>query len=448
MNLSFKGNCWPGGCIRLAAAGFALAVLAGCSSSSNTLGGLLGGEEEKIGGARESVVAQSGALKPDAALLAEPMNIPPAQTNSNWSQAGGSPDHVMGNLAISSSPRRVWNVRVGTGSTKKGRLTVQPVTGGGRIYIMDTAGAVGAFSTSNGAKVWTISIVPKGEDVQGAVGGGVAYHQGRLYVTTPFAEILSLSATNGSLVWRKKLNVPSHAAPTISNGRIFVVGVTNEVQALSVNDGSPIWSHQGVGEKASRASSTSAAVSGNNLVVPFTTGEVLGFNASTGFTQWGDALSGSNRFGASSILADVSARPVIASGHAYAIAHTGSMAAFRLGDGDIAWSLGVSGTQMPWLVGDYLFTVVNRNTLSAISRTRGRARWSMRLSESSEWAGPVMGNGALITASSSGQMAFVSPENGKVLRQIDLDEPVYISPIISDGTLYVLTDEATLMAFR
>ena len=95
-----------------------------------------------------------------------------------------------------------------------------------------------------------------------------------------------------------------------------------------------------------------------------------------------------------------------------------------------------------------LSNIVNRNTLSAISKTRGKPRWSSRLSTSSDWVGPVMGGGILIAASSSGQMAFVSPQDGKVLRKIDLGEPVYISPIISSGTMYVLTDEATLMAFR
>jgi len=425
-----------------------LLTLSGCSGSDFDVGGLLGEEKTPLAGRRETVVNQSGALTPDAVLLSEPMNIPAAQTNGNWSQSGGNSAHALGNLAISSSPRRAWNVQAGKGSSSDGRLTAQPVTGGGRIYVLDAIGRVSAFSTSSGGAAWSVSLVPKGEDEEGGVGGGLAYDQGRIYVTTPFAEVIALNATSGSLAWRKKLSVPVHSAPTISNGRIYIVSVNNEVQALSTTDGNILWKHQGVGEKASRAASTSAAVSGNNLVVPFTTGEVLGFNASSGLSNWGDALSGSNKFGGSSVLSDVTARPVISGGNAYAIAHSGTMAAFRLTDGELVWSLGVSGTQMPWLAGDYLFTIVNRNTLSAISKTRGKPRWSSRLSTSSDWVGPVMGGGILIAASSSGQMAFVSPQDGKVLRKIDLGEPVYISPIISSGTMYVLTDEATLMAFR
>jgi outer membrane protein assembly factor BamB len=423
-------------------------TLAGCSGSGLDVGGLLGESKTPLAGTRETVVNQSGALNPDPNLLSEPMNIPAAQTNGNWAQAGGNASHALGNLSLSSSPRRVWNISAGKGSSKDGRLTAQPVTGGGNIYVLDSNGRVSAFSTSSGGAAWAVSLIPKGEDAEGAVGGGLAYDQGRLYVTTPYGEVAALSASSGSVVWRKKISVPVHSAPTISNGRIFTIAVNNEVQAMSTSDGSVLWQHQGVGEKASRAASTSAAVSGKHLVAPFTTGELLAFDTSTGLSNWGDALSGSNRFGGSSVLSGVSARPVIASGHAYAIALSGTMAAFRLGDGELAWSLSVSGTQMPWLAGDYLYTIVNRNTISAISRTRGKARWSARLSTSSDWVGPVMGGGTLIAASSSGQMVFVSPQNGKVLRKIDLGAPVYISPIISSGTMYVLTDEATLMAFR
>ncbi|MGI9370945.1 MAG: PQQ-binding-like beta-propeller repeat protein [Hyphomicrobiales bacterium] len=426
----------------------AMLALSGCSGGGFDPGSLLSEKKEPIRGTRESVVSRTGALKPDPQLLTEPLIVPASQSNSNWVQAGGNSAHAMGNLALSSSIKRVWSVKAGEGSGSDGQLTAQPVTGGGRIYIFDTAGRVSAFSTQNGGAAWSVSLVPEEEDAEGVVGGGVAYHEGRVYATTPFGELVALSASNGSVVWRKKLEVPAQSAPTINGGRIFIIAVTNEVKALSLTDGAEVWSHQGVGEKASRASSTSAAASGGSVVVPFTTGEILAFNAATGLSQWGDALSGSNTLGASSVLSDVSARPVISGGFAYAIGHTGSMAAFRLEDGESEWSLGVSGTEMPWLAGEYLYTIVQRNTLSAISKRKGRARWNAKLSDTSAWVGPVMGGGILIAASSSGQLTLVSPENGQVTRKIDLGEPVYISPIIAGGTLYVLTDEATLMAFR
>lgn len=73
---------------RICVLALVLLTLSGCSGSDFDVGGLLGEEKTPLAGRRETVVNQSGALTPDAVLLSEPMNIPAAQTNGNWSQSG------------------------------------------------------------------------------------------------------------------------------------------------------------------------------------------------------------------------------------------------------------------------------------------------------------------------------------------------------------------------
>ena len=424
---------------------FALALSA-CSGLD--LGGLLGEEDKPLAGQREAINTQGGVLAPDPELLTQPNPIPAARANANWPQAGGNASHSLGNLSASRQPKLAWSVDAGTGSNDEGRLTAQPVVANGRIYVLDAQSRVTAFSTARGQKVWSVALKPKEEEAGSGVGGGLAYEGGRLYVTTTFGELASLDAARGSLIWRKRLEVPVRAAPTVSGGKIFVAGVNNEVQALSTADGSSLWKYQGVGEQASRAASTSAAVSGDTVVVPLTTGEILAFDTSTGLSNWGDALSGSSRFSGASVLTDIAGRPVIQDGRVYAIAHAGSMGAFDLRSGEILWSLTVSGTETPWLAGEYLYTVVDKNVMTAISKTKGRPRWSYRLSKGGSWAGPVMGNGMLIAASSEGGLVFVSAETGQPVNNLTLGEPTFISPLIAGNTIYVLTDEATLKAFR
>ncbi len=429
-------------------AGLAL-VLSGCAGSGLSISNLLGGDDQKkLGGQRESVMVQSGALSPDPELLTQPNNAPPPRRNPDWPQAGGNASHSLGNLAVSAQPRQVWSVDAGEGSSSDGRLTAQPIVAGGRIYVIDTTSRVSAFSTSSGQQVWSVNLKPENEDSDGGVGGGIAFEAGRLIVTTTFGELVSLDAARGAVAWRKRLEVPVRAAPTVQNGRIYFSAVNNEVHALSAYDGGSAWKYQGVGEKASRTASTSAAVSGNTVVVPLTTGEILAFDTATGLSNWGEALSGSTRFSGASVLTDISGRPVIDNGKVYAIAGAGSIGGFDLRSGEALWDLPVSGTETPWVAGDYLYTVVSGNILSAISKHKGKARWSHRLSEGGTWAGPVMGNGNLIAGSSSGKLVFVSHQTGQPVKNIDLGDPIFISPVIANGTIYVLTDNARLIALR
>ncbi len=423
-------------------------LLAGCSGSGLSLDSILGEDKKRLAGSRESVAAQSGVLAPDPELLTQPNNIPPARANPSWPQSGGDATHALGNLAVSSKPRQIWSVDAGVGSSDEGRLTAQPIIAGGRAYVIDTESTVSAFNTSGGQRAWAVSLKPKDEDSVGGVGGGIAYDAGRLYITTTFGELVALDASRGGVIWRKRLEVPVRAAPTVSAGRIYVAAVNNEVHALSTLDGSSVWKYQGVGEKAARAASTSAAASGNNVVVPLTTGEILSFDAGTGLSNWGDSLSGSTRFSGASVLTDISGRPVISDGRVYAIAAAGSMGGFDLRSGEILWTLAVSGTETPWSAGGYLYTIVHRNVITAVSKVKGRPRWSHKLSQSGSWAGPVMGNGNLIAASSDGRMVFVSSQTGQPVHNLDLGDPVYISPVIAGNTIFVFTDEARLIALR
>ncbi len=435
-------------CLWAAMLGLGL-MASGCSGSGFGLGGLLGDDEKPLSGQREAVSSlRTGVLAVDPELLSQPGIIPPARLNQSWLQAGGNAEHSMGNLTVSFQPKQVWTADAGAGSDDEGHLTAPPVVANDLIYVMDIESTLSAFTTSDGRKAWSVSLKSEEEDTVGGVGGGIAHEAGRLYITTTFGELIALDAIRGSIIWRKRLDVPVRAAPTISAGHIYVAAVNNEVYALSTFNGSVVWKHQGIGEKASRTSSTSSAVSGDMVVAPLTTGEILTFDASTGRANWGVSLSGSTRTGAAAIMTDISGRPVIENGKVYAIAHGGYMGGFDLRSGEALWELEVGGSGTPWLAGDYLYTIVNNNVLAAISKTRGRARWSLRLSEGGSWVGPVMGNGNLIAASSEGQLVFVSSQTGRQVNSIDLDDAVFISPIIAGNTIYVYTDEAKLIALR
>jgi hypothetical protein len=49
---------------------------------------------------------------------------------------------------------------------------------------------------------------------------------------------------------------------------------------------------------------------------------------------------------------------------------------------------------------------------------------------------------------SMGHLSSFSPKDGAPLDSIDLGAPAYISPIVADHTMYVLTDDANLIALR
>ena len=64
------------------------------------------------------------------------------------------------------------------------------------------------------------------------------------------------------------------------------------------------------------------------------------------------------------------------------------------------------------------------------------------------WYGPVLASDRLLVANSNGVVLSVSPYRGTVVSQIKLDDGVITAPVVAQGTIYLLTTDADLVAFR
>ena len=105
-------------------------------------------------GQRIPVLTAEGDVQVDPAAAAMPMSLPEPVANSDWTQSGGNATKSMGQLALGTALARAFTVQAGRGSSLTARLAAAPVVAGGRVYTIDTLGAVRAFDASNGGHVW------------------------------------------------------------------------------------------------------------------------------------------------------------------------------------------------------------------------------------------------------------------------------------------------------
>ena len=132
-------------------------------------------------------------------------------------------------------------------------------------------------------------------------------------------------------------------------------------------------------ESAGILASTSAAVSGETVIAPYTSGEVFALRVQNGQVGWSDVLSRSGHVTALSELDDIAGRPVIDRGVVYAISQSGLMAAFSINTGERLWSRDIGGIQTPWAAGDYVYVLDNNARLICLTRKEGKVRWIHQL---------------------------------------------------------------------
>ena len=446
-----------------------LVALGGCSDSMPSLPkvGDLNPFKEKIPplpGKRISVMPEKEKVPGELADASQPIALPAERANDSWTQPGGDANNAPGNLVLSGGIHQTWSADAGEGTSKTGRISASPIVAEGRIYALDANGTVSAFSLSGGSAIWRASLEPAVDNSKkvafnasslfslggsdgGGYGGGLAADGGRIFAASGFGNVIALDPSTGKRVWEKSVGAPVRASPTATAERVFVVTTEGRIICLSSVDGTELWSARGLPQQASLTLNASPAVDGDVVIAPFPSGDILALKISDGTTLWTENLARSRTTSQLTSLSDA-ARPAIDTGVAFAIGHGGRMVATQVKTGERIWSLNLPGTQTPWVAGDSVFVVDTTGQLLALSRHDGRVRWTAKLPGGTTWSGPTLASGTLWLVSNKGQLVGVEAATGRVASQQEIGESVYIAPIIAQGKMFVLTDNAKLIAMN
>ena len=407
-------------------------------------------------GTRVSVLLADNAVRADPGISDLAVQLPRPIANDAWPQQGGFANHAMHHLALGDFPQLAWSADAGAGSDNDAPILSGPVASNGVVYTMDADAIVGAHSASDGRVIWRADIEPPNED-DGNWGGGIAVDQGLVFAATGFAQVVALTADGGQEVWRTGVSGPMRAAPTAFDGRVFAVTKDNQLFALDAKTGDVLWSHTGFEETAGLIGSASPAVDGDIVVVPYSSGEIFALRVENGRQLWGENLAAIRRSDAVSALADIRGRPVIDRGRVFAISHSGRMVAIDLPTGRRLWEAPLGGVNQPWVAGDFVFVLTSDGTVAALTAGDGRIRWitPIGLYKNPEkrrgrinWSGPVLVGDRLIVSGSHGVALSLSPYTGDIIGEQSMPDAVSLPPAVANETLYFLTDEARLVAYR
>jgi outer membrane protein assembly factor BamB len=442
----------------------------GCSTVSrlNPFKGSAGPKETATEGQRISIIPQDELLAPAEALKGVDFALPPITTQADWPLPGGTPEQSVENVDAGTNLAIAWRRNVGQGSNRAIHVTGTPVVAAGRIYTLDAEAGVSAHDAKTGAQLWRADLRPtENRRDRESFGGGVAFNDGKLYVTSGYRFVAAVDAASGKLLWRTRTEEPIHAAPTVADGRVMAVALDNSMLTFDAATGAAGWTYQALSEPARILAASSPAVSGDTVVASFGSGEIVALRIANGNDLWDEALSRASRNSALSEIRDVPGRPVIYRGDVYAVSHSGVFAATDLRTGQARWTLPVVGITTPLPAGDVVYVVSKTGQVICASRETGQIYWMRDLNEGFVaknqggvfgiggtkapkpiWSSPLMSNNRLLLVGSSGQLVAVNAKTGAVEKRVELGAPALIGPIAAGDAVYVYTDNAELIALR
>jgi len=235
------------------------------------------------------------------------------------------------------------------------------------------------------------------------------------------------------------------------------IEILHERYARGADTGEVLWEHYAFAENAAILGASSPAISGDTVIAAFSSGEVYALLTQNGQIAWQDSISRTGRLTALATINDIDGQPVVYNGRVYVGSQSGRLAAIDLRSGERIWETNIGTLYTPWIAGDYMYVVNLGGEVVCLSVRDGRVRWITQLErfekrkkrkELVRWVGPVLAGDRLIVASSTGYMLSISPYTGEIISGLEVGDGILIPPIVANNTLYVLTDDGDLEAFR
>ncbi|MBV1864060.1 MAG: PQQ-binding-like beta-propeller repeat protein [Rhodobacteraceae bacterium] len=378
--------------------------------------------------------------------------------NKDWTHRNGSATHSIPHPALGRVISKVWTQNIGSGNSRKRYISSDPVIAGERIFTLDAASGVRAFSTG-GAPLWARELTPGQEKSRNATGGGLAYSAGVLVATTGHGEVVAMDAASGEIRWRHKMIGSISAAPVIAGTTVVAVSRSNNALGLNIRNGRILWQQNSSGSDAGVVGAGSPAASGNLTVIPFASGEVVGALTRNGLRAWSSVVSGGHKGLARAFVSDISGDPVIDGVTVYVANQSGRLASLDRRSGERNWTANDGSYSPVWSAGGAVFMISDNFAIKRLNASDGAEVWSVELPDfkakrarrqrdAYAYFGPTLAGGQLWIGSSNGWLNSYNPEDGSLTGSVKIPGGAASQPAIAGGRLYILSGSGQLHAFQ
>jgi outer membrane protein assembly factor BamB len=431
----------------------ALTMLSSCGQIHEFISG--DSAKPKLEGKRVEIFKEYPDLIADVNISDVVVTMPDVRKNENWRQASGSPSGITGNLAIGSLTKHE-SIKIGDSNICKQPLYSAPIIAEGVIFAMDSKGYISSNNANDLSTKW-LNKTGVDENESEILGGGLAFDEGVVYATTGRGEVFAIDAKTGNKVWFKALGVPLRAAPKVLAGKIYAVSVDNQLFAFDAKSGMQIWNSRGINENSGFMATISPAITENIVIAPYSSGEIHALDANSGQDLWNDSLNKVNYTAATAKFSGIGGNPIIKDDIVYVASNNGYFVAFAIANGRRLWQQEISSLNSAWIGDDFIYILSIDNKLVCLQKSDGRIKWVKQIPsfEDAEkkknpyiWHGPVLADSNILIAGEHGKMLMLSAKNGNQINELEIADNIKTSPIIANGSLYLLDKNAKLHQYK
>ena len=371
--------------------------------------------------------------------------------NSSWKMSGLNLQNFLGNIYLSNIDNNFLKKKIGKNKFSISKVISSPITSEHNIIFSDNVGTI--YSINQRGKVnWKKNIYKK---IYKKIYKNLTFsiYKDNIYVADNIGFIYAINLEGGKLIWIKNHGIPLKSNIKIFEDKIYIINQDNRLLCFDIEQGFKIWDIRSIRSFIKTQHFLALAISKEgDLVALNSTGNLLKVNANNGKIYWSlntiDSMFASNTdFFESSNITIIDDDLIFAT--------ASSIFSYNLNNGYRNWKEDIGSKNTPIIDGNNVFLISDNGYFVNLNRESGKVIWSTNIlkilkkkKQMTEITGYVMGSGKIYAVSLNGYLIVSSAVSGEVEYFKKIGDSITAAPIISDGSLYILTGKSRILGFN
>ena len=372
--------------------------------------------------------------------------------NLSWEMSGLNYQNFLGNIYLKGIDNIFLKKKIGKNKFSIHKIKTSLLAYKNSIIISDDVGTIINFDERGKIK-WKKNIYNK---IYKKIYKNLSFsiYKNIIYVSDNVGFIYALNFDNGKIIWIKKHGVPLKSNIKVFDEQIFLIDQDNKIFSLRIKDGTQIWDILSISSFIKSQNLLSLAISKRgNLIAVSSSADLFSINANEGTIVWATNIS-------RSLFADATdffrTTDIVLTDKEIIFSSGSSIFSYNLTNGFQNWeNKNVSSIDAPIINGEHIFFVTENGFSIIMNKDSGEIISSKNIlnilkkkNRETKITSFIMGSGKIYSFTLNGYLIESAANSGKIEYFKKIGDPVTSSPIISNGNLFVLTEDSKIFGFN
>jgi len=337
--------------------------------------------------------------------------------------------------------RKVWSTSIGDGLGDKG-IGIAPLYVNNTLFAADYEGRVASVDAETGNRNWlnkTDLPFSGGPGVEGAL----------LVMGTIDGQVQAFNADTGSELWQTRVSSEVLAAPAIADGIVVVRCIDGRVFGLDANNGNRLWIHDRSVPLLTLRGNAALLIRAGSVFVGYDDGTIVALKLEDGSVVWEQNFVNPEGRTELDRLADVGSQMVMVATDLIVSSYKNRVAAMAAESGRLLWFKDISSETGVQVDRVNLALSDKNGEVWLLDRRNGSTMWKQDQLVNRRLTRPAFYGSQLVVGDGEGYLHWIDLESGRFVARVREGRDGFAgAPVTVGTTLYVMTHDGTLTAYR